>query len=203
MAEFEILAGLPPYGTPAKPFSATWHGTHTEGFAVKFHTSDGREWMGNFVAGNEGFSTALDHPKRKWVVVISGGQGYVVDPETEAQVETLDSTIQDVIPCPEIGGLIFGNGLWFVAIGPDGLLWRTRRIAWGDGVQNVRIENSLLLGEAFDPMSDSWTPFEVDVQSGEQTKGAWVSKDGEILKKVPTKRRTLFATAARLLKGER
>jgi hypothetical protein len=203
MTEFEILPGLPPYGAPAKPFTATEHGTHTEGFVVRFHTSSGKEWVGNFVGGSEGCSTTLEHPNGKWIVVISRGQGYVIDPETEALVETLADTIQDVVPCREIGGVVFGNGLGFVAIGPEGVLWRTRRIAWGDGVQNVRIENGTLLGEALDPMNECWTPFEVDVQSGRQIKGAWVSKDGEELRKVPTKRRTLFATAARLLKGER
>jgi hypothetical protein len=203
MTEYDILEGLPPYGTPAKPFTPSGHGTHMEGFVVRFRPTTGEGWVGNFVAGGGGCSTVLQHPNGRWFIVISRGQGYVVDPETRSQVETFGATIDTAIPCPDTNCIIFGDGLRFFAVGPEGLLWRTRRIAWGDGVRNARTEEGVLLGETFDPMTEKWSEFEVDAQTGNQTKGAWVSKDGERLRKVPTKRRTLFATVARFLKGER
>src|SRR5580704_6263964 len=112
MATFEILHGLPPYGPPAEAFSATGHGKHREGFVVRFTTKSGDSWVGDFQPGLGGCSAVLEHPNGENVIVLSGGQGYVVDTEDHRCVNTFGAQIGSVFHISELGQIVFGNGLW-------------------------------------------------------------------------------------------
>lgn len=81
-------------------------------------------------------------------------------------------TICDVRFLPEEGALIVGNGLWFERVEKGEIVWKSRRISW-DGMMNVTVAAATLVGEAYDPMTDAWTPFEVDVETGELRGGSY------------------------------
>src|SRR5262245_11223124 len=102
-AKYELLPGLPPYGPLAEPFTATGQGTYREGLVVRFETDDGQSWVGNFQRGYSGFEMAIDHPNGREVVVIAGGQGYVVNPEDRSQRTYWASNIEEVIPIADTG----------------------------------------------------------------------------------------------------
>ena len=80
--KFKILAGLPVYGDLPEQFSATGIGMHREGFVVQFFPSEKiASWIGNFQRGLNFFDEAFEHPDGSSVVVVAGGECYIVDVE--------------------------------------------------------------------------------------------------------------------------
>jgi hypothetical protein len=127
MPSVRVLPGLPPYGAPPEPFSSTGLGSHREGFVVEFVPDDGPTWVGNFQHGSTSFDVVLVEPGMECLIVIAGGEAYVVEPNTRACVRTFGGQIEQVfIPSPNT--VVFSNGLWVEALGPSGLLWRSRRV---------------------------------------------------------------------------
>jgi len=162
---YEVLPGLPPYGPRAVAFSATGQGTHQEGFVVRFNCSDGKSWAGNFQLGGSTFSTVVPHPDGRRVVVIAGGQAYIVDPADSTYREYISWCYDRVIPTPNL--LILGSPIDFEAIGPVGMRWRTRRISF-DGIYDVHLspDARTLLGEAWSPMTDELVASQVNLEDG-------------------------------------
>lgn len=165
-----ILDGLPPYGPPAEPFSATGQGLHSEGLVVEFTGEDGGAWVGNFQCGISGVDRVICSPSNAMLIVIAGGQAYVVDPATRGCVRTFGSQIEDVFELAD--RLVIGNGLWFEATDGERLLWRSRRVSW-DGMRNVRMDGEVIVGEAYDPSRDGWSPFQVDIETGDVLGGTY------------------------------
>ncbi len=166
----------------AKNFSSLGSRTFTEGLVVKFFPSTGASWVGNFIDGECGISTVIDHPNGKSVIAISGGLGYIVDPEHQTLLGSIAGCIWHVTKYQGENLLIFGDNCGFEAIGESGIVWKTRRIAW-DEMRNIRLIGSTIYGEARE-LDDSWTPFEVDAKTGQLLKGSWVSKEGESLNEI-------------------
>ncbi len=171
-AKFEVLPGLPSNGPLSEPFTATGQGTHREGYVVRFSPANGESWVGNFQRGSTRFETVVEHPNQHDLIVIAGGQGYVVDPSDRIKRNYMSSNIDAVFPIAELRMILLTNGLWVEALASDGLLWRSQRISW-DGMRNYRLDGSTLLGEAWLPWEDRWIPFEVDVQTGSVRGGSY------------------------------
>src|SRR5262249_4803955 len=89
MQRFEILAGLPPYGAPALAFPSSGAGRHREGLVVRFNPGNVESWVGNFQRGATTYNAVLAHPDGRQVVVIAGGEGYVIDPESRSETTGL------------------------------------------------------------------------------------------------------------------
>ncbi len=171
MASFRVLPGLPPYGPMYIPFTATGQGGFSEGFVVEFQPPTGAPWVGNFGKGGSSYSAALLHPNGTWVVVISRGQGYIVDPATKSLVKQFGGDFMGALVLPEQRLLILEGFCNLSALGPEGLLWETRRLSW-DGLRSLHLQGDKLLGEALD-LDDSWVAFEVDLKSGKLTGGSY------------------------------
>jgi hypothetical protein len=170
---FRILQGLPGTGPVPLSFTATGMGSHAEGVVVEFTLEDGGRWVGNFQPGIYGKSAVLAIPHRRdQAVVVAKGQGYLVEPATREFVRAFGGNISEVFVIEVRRVVIFGNGLWFECIGPDGPRWRTRRISW-DGIADARIDGDQLRGQAYDPMNEGWTAFGVDIDTGEVSGGSY------------------------------
>jgi hypothetical protein len=171
VATFEVLPGLPPYGPWAEAFTATGLGRQREGVVVRFQPDQGESWVGNFQRGASNLDSVLSHPNDREVLVIAGGEGYVVDPQDRTKREYFGGYIQLVLQVPELSAIVFGNGLWFELLGPAGWLWTSGRISW-DGMREVRREGLRLSGEACSPQGPS-IAFVLDLRSGEFTGGSY------------------------------
>ena len=171
MPNFEVLPGLPSSGAPPEPFSPTGQGKHREGFVVKFTLDTGESWIGNFQPGGPGCNAAVDHPDGKMVIVVSGGQGYFVEPPTRRCVCTFGGDIESVFQLAESGAVVFGDNTSFDAIGPNGLLWRSGRISW-DGMRELTVDGHRLRGLSWHP-GDRWVPFTLDLSSGKFDGGSY------------------------------
>lgn len=166
---YRVLAGLPPYGPLAEPFSATGQGLHREGFVVEFKDALGCSWVGNFQRGMTGFDTVVASQTTGRVTVLAGGQAYVVEPATRRCERMFGGGIEHVFVFKDC--LVFGNGLWFEARRDESLLWRSRRVSW-DGMRDVCVDGARLVGQAFYPDGAS-TSFSVELDTGEVIGGSY------------------------------
>jgi hypothetical protein len=137
---------------------------------VRF-TDDNGEWVGNFQRGGIGFDIALEHPDGRSVLLIAGGQGYVVDPHAKKVTSMFSGAVTAAV---HTGGdrVVFSTFTEFVGYGATGFQWRTRRLSW-DGFRSFRVEGGILQGEAWTPIGDKWAEFSVDLSTGEATGGAY------------------------------
>ena len=113
------------------------------------------------------------------VLVISGGQGYVVEPDARALVKTLEAAIQSVHV--RAGGqlvILDRQGIAFEAIGKSGWLWHTRRLSW-DGFRKVTFVDDELTGEGWNAIDQQWQSFKVDLRTGRSVGGAYEWRDAD------------------------
>lgn len=193
MPRYEILPGLPAYGSMPLAFSAggwtgAWGG-HREGFVVRFELESREPWVGNFQPGDGGWDGVLDHPNRQHLVVVAHGQGYVVDPEAHQLISTFPGNIQHVVHLPELGALVFSDGLGFEAMRKDGLWWQSPRISW-DEIRNIKVEGTILRGEASVPGADGdeWVPFTLDLMTGHCEDGIYKEQMRRSISVKPSRR---------------
>ncbi len=185
MSTFEELAGLPGSGPWPEQFSATGRGTHREGFVVKFVPDRGASWIGNFQPGLTSLHGVYRHPNRHHLLVVSGGQGYVVDPETRALIQTVGGAIQSVhIHADHELLLLDHQGIAFEAIGRTGRAWRTRRLSW-DGFGDLKIGRNEIVGKGWNAVDKRWQPFSVDVRTGRSSGGGCQSSDADESEQLP------------------
>ena len=159
------LSALPTSETPVLRFSATGAGLHAEGFVVEF-TLGHSSWNGNFARGVSQIDTVTHHHDCRDALVIAGGTAYVVDPAAQAIRCHFGGTIVDMFTHPTRRWLIINNqNIAFSALGPDGEVWRSRRISW-DGLRAMSLNGDVLEGEAWDAMSKTWVPFALNLENG-------------------------------------
>lgn len=171
--KFKILTGLPGYGELPEQFSTDGMGTYREGFVVEFLPSKNHaSWVGNFQRGANSFDKVLEHPDGSFIIVVAGGECYIVDVENRKLKDNFGVMFETVICVPEKNIIIFGTCVDFEAIGVSGRIWRSRRISW-DGIRNLKFECDTLTGEAWS-FEDIWIPFSLDINTGEHTGGAQV-----------------------------
>ncbi len=169
-ARHRVLDGLPPYGPMHEQFSATGQGTHREGFVVEFTPPDVPPWVGNFQRGMTSLDVVVASRGDTTVTVIAGGEAYVVDPSSRSCLRTFGGQIEHVFEFAD--RTVFSNGLWLEATDGERLLWKTRRLSW-DGMMEVRVDGDRIVGNAYDPMNDEWTPFTVEVATGGAVGGSY------------------------------
>jgi RimJ/RimL family protein N-acetyltransferase len=171
MSKYEILPGLPPYGPEALAFSASGMGTHSEGFVIRFHSGSEGSWVGNFQPGLSDLYAVIPHPDSKRQVVIAGGQAYVIDPEEPSIWNHFGGQITFAQPIAELNAVLFGNDLWFELLGPDRMIWQSRRISW-DEMRDMNIKDLKLSGRAW-RFDETWHDFSVDLVSGAVQGGSY------------------------------
>ncbi len=169
---FRVLAGLPATGPWPEQFSETGQGTHREGFVVEFSPEAKSAWVGNFQPGMTGYSAVLPHLDGKSLIVIAGGQAYVIDPLERRLVSVFGGSIDAALFVQPEGPLVICNGIWLEARDKSGLRWRSRRISW-DGMRDLRIENGKILGQAWSPLDDREYTFAVDLTTGTVEGGSY------------------------------
>jgi hypothetical protein len=108
------------------------------------------------------------------VIVIAGGAGYIIDPDTGQQVHEFGGNILFVQHVSDLNIVIIGDNVRLGAFSTNGW-WSTDRISW-DGMRNIALEGTTLHGEAWSPISEGWHPFEVDLLTG-STRGAIYSQE--------------------------
>jgi len=173
MERFRVLNGLPATGPYPEQFSAEGRGMHREGFVVEFFPEKKPNWVGNFQPGMTEYSAVLPHFDGAALIVIAGGQAYVIDPEERRLLAFFGGAIDVALVVPPGNLLVIGcNGIWLEAWDNSGLRWRSRRISW-DGMRDIRIENDKVKGKAWSPIDHVEYPFEVNLTTGAVEGGSY------------------------------
>jgi hypothetical protein len=126
-ARFQVLSGLPPYGPLPKQFPSG-SGRYREGFVVEFQ-NENDVWIGNFIGGATRFSSVFDHLDGPSVIVIAGGQGYVVDVNSQDVSSAFGGSLTGIVDSG-VHRFVFSTFTTFEAYGSTGLMWQTRRLSW-------------------------------------------------------------------------
>ena len=171
MERFRILPGLPATGPWPEQFSATGRGMHREGFVVEFFPEFKPPWVGNFQPGLTSYDAILPLPNGRLVVVVAGGQAYVIEPEPNL-LTTFGGQIDGALEAPALNLLILGNAVYLEAWNTNAMQWRTRRISW-DGIWDLRVDHDRLKGLAWNAVEDREEPFSVDLKTGDVEGGAY------------------------------
>jgi hypothetical protein len=176
---FRILPGLPPYGSPAIPIPETWGRTGREGLVVEFQPGTLAKWVANFRPGYfPAVQRVLAHPNDRDVVVVAGGDVWIVDPKSHS-AQRIEGAVDGVWELKRPPGIVFSRqGLAFLRLGHEGIVWHTRRLSW-DGFDEVCIEGDELRGLAWSPVEDRSFPFTVDLRTGTSRGGSFSDTDHE------------------------
>jgi len=176
---FRIRAGLPPYGSPARAFPASFERSGREGFVVEFLPDTPDAWIGNFAPGLGSYDGVCIHPNSSDVVVFASGQGYVIDPRTRELKEEMGGAVEHLWLVDDPPGFVLDRqGLAFFRVGPRGIHWHTRRLSW-DGFKDVTFTEARITGLAWTAVDERWLPFEVEVATGLSRGGAYSRVDTE------------------------
>lgn len=179
MTTFRRLPGLPPYGPVAVAFPPHWGSGAREGLVVEFAPNAGGAWVGNFQPGIGGVDYVRSHPNGRDVLVIANGSLWIVNPATRTADEVA-SAVFDVWPVTNPDGYLLNNqGIGFLRLSADGVMWKSRRISW-DGFSDLRFEGERLTGQSWSPVEDTWLPFELDVRTGRVEGGSYTGPEMEL-----------------------
>ena len=171
---YEILDSLPAYGPMYVPITDDNEPFYSEGFPIRFYKSDGSEWVANFKPGMTGLNKVFECKKLDSIVVISGGQGYLISPDNEKPIKTFGIAIKDTFQ-DEIGNLILVDDLSIEIIDIQTLeIWTSERISW-DGFRDLKLTGDILSGQSFDPTNsiNEWSDFSFNIKTKEITGGSY------------------------------
>ncbi|PQA60129.1 hypothetical protein [Siphonobacter curvatus] len=175
---YEILKGLPPYGPMYIPVIHTDHpyqSPYSEGFVIRFHTSQGESWVANFMVGGTDFNQVVDFSETDLTLVIAGGNGYIMNRNQVKPLSTFGGDLQMALFTPQ-NEVVAANSTDICILNSKGEQWTSHRLSW-DGIKDLCLEGRLLQGYSYDPMDDKneWVAFTLDLDS-RQTKGGSYAK---------------------------
>jgi len=87
LENFRVLSSLPPESN-YQHFEVPENPKHQERLILEILPDDGINWYASFESGQSEFSGVYQHPNRVDLIIISNGQGYIVNPETQQLLET-------------------------------------------------------------------------------------------------------------------
>ncbi|MGE3347487.1 MAG: hypothetical protein AB7I35_08635 [Ramlibacter sp.] len=123
--------------------------------------------MGNFQPGISSVSTVIGQGRS--VVVVAGGQAFVIDPWSRRLVGMFGGDIQSAHLVEE--GLLTSNGIEFELNVGVARQWRSKRVSW-DGMRNIQIHSGIVTGEGW-CFDDSWHVFYIHLSDGSSHGGAY------------------------------
>jgi hypothetical protein len=124
-------------------------------------------WVGSFEIGHMSVGTVSLMPDGKHLFVSAKGAGYIIDLKSRTLVETIGTEVAGVMMNhPRTVFLVDHNGMSLEAFGTSGRLWKTDTISFR-GFRNTALTDTGITGEARHPSRLGWTPFAVDLATGE------------------------------------
>ena len=167
MQQFEILPGLPATGPMHVSITSNGESFFSEGYVVRFFLEDGSYWVANFQFGLTSFNAVYDFPEHKRVLVIAGGEAYLMAPSRTQASYTFGGSLEGAFLTAN-GSLVLHSSTDIVLLErPTGIRWRGERISW-DGFRDLALDGDVLRGESWSPLhgvKNEWTAFELDLRT--------------------------------------
>ena len=112
-------------------------------------------------------------PSPERMLAVAGGYAYLVDTSAPEQSELLEQRpVTSILAAPEHGLLLLAGFHNVLAVGAEGVRWRTGRLSW-EGVTLRELRDGRLLGEGWDMFSDTEVGFAVDLTTGQHEAGGY------------------------------
>ncbi len=116
------------------------------------------------------------HPDH--MVAVAGGYGYRVDTRRPDGCELLEQRpVAALLALPEHGLLLLAGFHDVLAIGAEGVRWRTGRLSW-EGVTLGTAEGEVLHGTGWEMFTDTERPFILDLRTGLHQGGGYQPSTG-------------------------
>lgn len=173
--KYQILNSLPPYGPMYISISENGQDFYSEGFVVRFYKDDGTDWVANFQEGWTDLKEIVNLKKTQNLLVIAKGICYLMNPNEIKPIEVFGGNYKIIFETNN-DGFVLSDDTGLTIIEPDGNYWHSERISW-DGLTDINIENNIVTGLAFNPMSDSddWVDFSYDIDNKNLIGGSYYS----------------------------
>lgn len=172
---YEILSSLPTYGQMYVPVTENGEAFYSEGIPVRFYKTDGTEWVANFQSGWTDLKEIIEFEKTSNLLVIACGTCYLMHPDDTKPIKVFGGGYSEIFKASK-DRLVFQDQTDLTIIEPDGTYWDTERISW-DGLAEIKVENNLVSGLAYNPMhdADEWVEFKYDLDTKILTGGSYYS----------------------------
>lgn len=141
-----------------------------EGPILAVAPANGEAWIGVFHGGGYGVPPAapgqvIGWPDEKSLCVVKTGTGCLVRTDDPRETNEIDAfPITDVLAIPERDLVVFADFTHLIAYGPDGIAWRSGRVAL-DELEIIRAEGNVLHVAGFFG-SVNRAEFTVDLRTG-------------------------------------
>jgi hypothetical protein len=107
-------------------------------------------------------------PKPQEMCAVSGGYAYLIDTTAPERFTMIPyRPVVEIRPVAQAGLLLFVAHHSILAWGPEGHAWQSAKLS-DEGVTITAIENGLLRGLGWELMSDTDTPFVLDLNTGQR-----------------------------------
>jgi hypothetical protein len=114
-------------------------------------------------------------PNPRLLCVVAGGQAFVIDSEIPANWSVVPSTpVLEVKALLQHQILLFSDFSRVTALGPEGIAWTTRPLAF-KGLRITKADEHTIYGTTLDLNGPvPLVPFEIDVKNGRCRGGCWL-----------------------------
>lgn len=174
---FEVLNELASDNSRRLFFPGAGHLGGRDGLNIRVIPSDAEAWIGTFSFGRFGSKAVTGvfaTPNPKKLCVVAKGQAYIVNVISPQDHECLSIIpVLDVRASLKHGLLIFANHTELLAMGSNGVAWRTGRLAW-DSLRLTSMTDEILYGVFWDIQTESEQSFSVNLADGTHVGGARV-----------------------------
>lgn len=175
--ECEVLSELSSGNTMRLFYPGAVESGGHDGLNVRVVPREGKEWVGTFASGRFGRRTTTGvfaTPNPEKICVVAGGLAYIVNVANPKEHESIPIVpVVAVRSSAKYRFLIFANYTELLAIGDDGVAWRTDRLSW-DSFELTTMTDDTLCGVFWDVQSESERSFSVNLSDGTHTGGAFV-----------------------------
>ena len=144
-------------------------GGRVDGIGIEFFPDEGEAWFASFSNGDispNAISFAGSTPSRNKALVISKGEGYVVDATNPREwFELPVRPVMGVLCLPHHRVIIVWDFVRMVCVDTKGIRWRTPSVSW-DGIKNVTQDGEHVVAKVWDAPTSSFTTARIAIADG-------------------------------------
>lgn len=112
-------------------------------------------------------------PAEDELLAVAGGYAYRIDTGQPERSELLEQRpVTGIVAAPESGLLLLAGFHDVLAVGAEGVRWRSARLSW-EGLSGLAVQAGQLVGQGWDMFADAEVPFTVDLDSGAHQGGGY------------------------------
>jgi hypothetical protein len=169
LENFIILPVIPSNSNPEQ-FSYMDKKIYQEGVVVEIIPDKSSNWLANFQPGQSEFSGVYQHPNQNDLIIISRGQGYIINPENRELLESFGGCISEVINLSDFSCIFFVDDFRLLCYTSSGFLWQNIEISW-NRVRKFKIKDYIFTGEFYSSKDECWQMFWLNTKTEEFNMG--------------------------------